>query len=365
MAERVLLLSSSLSLRGTSVYTVSLARELKLRGAKVAVMTPGGILEGALEEQDIQVIRAPVHGPMLRDLLYLPSLIELARDFDPELIHAQSHPLALVGGLLAAACDVPDVVTVHTQVARPLRVAPGARTLAIAVSEDVRQALVTAGRFPRERIRVIPNGVAASLSALEDEEERPGELPVVGTVGRLAAGRGVETFLAAARLVLDQGARTCFVVIGEGPQEAALRAQARRLDLNRHLTFVLPRARLAELFRPLDVFVSVGESEGHGIFILSAMAQARAVVCTGVGGVLSFVRDGENGLLVGRDDPDALAIRIGGLLAAPEERRRLGRAALHDVRQQFPLHTMVEETLAAYDRLLAPGTVATPPAFDP
>jgi glycosyltransferase involved in cell wall biosynthesis len=348
MAERVLLVSSSLSLRGTSVYTVSLARELKLRGAKVAVMSPGGILEGALEEQDIPVIRAPVHGPVLRDLLYLPSLVELARDFDPELIHAQSHPLALVSGLLAEACGVPDVVTVHTPLARPLRTAPGSATRAIAVSEDVRQALVTTGRFPRERISVIPNGVAASLSALDADEDRPNELPVVGTVGRLAAGRGVETFLDAARLVLDHGARACFVVIGEGPEEAALRARARRLELTKHLTFALPRARLAELFRPLDVFVSVGESEGHGIFILSAMAQARAVVCTGVGGVLSFVRDGENGLLVGRDDRDALAIRIGGLLSAPEERRRLGRAALHDVREQFPLHAMVEETLEAY-----------------
>lgn len=361
MAERILLLSSALSLRGTSVYTASLARELKLRGCKVAVMTSGGILEGALEEQDVPVVRAPVHGPFWRDLLYLPTLIELARDFDPELIHAQSHPLAAIGGLLGQACGVPDVVTVHTPVAQPLRRAPGATTQAIAVSEDVRQALVTNGRFPRDRIAVIPNGVAASLSALDDEPLRSDELPVVGTVGRLAAGRGLEAFLTAARLVLDQGAKACFLVIGEGPLEPELRRRARALDLSKHVTFALPRARVADLFRPLDVFVSVGESEGHGIFILSAMAQARPVVCTGVGGVVSFIRDGENGLLVGRDDPDALAIRIGGLLAAPEERRRLGRAALHDVREQFPLHAMVEETVAAYDRAgTRPATLDAP-----
>ncbi|MSR47126.1 MAG: glycosyltransferase family 1 protein [Planctomycetes bacterium] len=353
MAQRILLVSASLSLRGTSLYTVSLARELKLRGHKIAVLSPGGILEGALEEQDVPVVRAPVHGALWHDLLYLPTLMELARDFDPELIHVQSHPLAAIGGLIGKALDVPNIVTVHTPLQRPLRRIPGTTTRAIAVSEDVRQALVTNGRFPRERITVIPNGVAASLSSLDEETPPSDELPVVGTVGRFAPGRGIETFLTAARLVLDQGAKACFLVLGEGPSERELRRLARQLELTPHVTFALPRARIADLFRPMDIFASVGESEGHGIFILSAMAQARAVICTGVGGVLSFVRDGENGLLVGRADPDALAIRIGGLLAAPEERRRLGRAALHDVREQFPLHSMVEETLTAYEQALA------------
>lgn len=356
MADRILLLSAPLSLRGTSVYTVSLARELKLRGHKVAVMTPGGILEAALEDQDLDTIRAPVHGPLWRDLLYLPTLLELARDFDPELIHAQSHPLATIGSLIGQQLGVPDVVTVHTPLQQPLRRAPGATTHAIAVSEDVRQALVTTGRFPRERISVIPNGVAASLSALDDEPPPAGELPVVGTVGRLAPGRGLETFLAAAKLVLDAGGKATFLIVGEGPQEAELRRRVRELGLAAHVTFALPRARLADLFRPIDVFVSVGESEGHGIFILSAMAQARAIICTGVGGVVAFVRDGENGLLVPRGSPAELAERIRGLLDAPLERRRLGRAALHDVREQFPLHAMAEETLAAY----ATATAALP-----
>jgi glycosyltransferase involved in cell wall biosynthesis len=356
--RRVLLLSGPLTLRGSSLYTVSLARELKLRGHKVAVMGPGGILEGALEEQDVPILAAPVHGQFLHDALYLNLLADLARDFDPEVLHVQSHPLAAIGSLIALQLDVADVVTVHTPVSSMLRLPPGARTHAIAVSEDVRQALVTAGRFSRERIDVIPNGVSASLSALDEEPLPTGELPVVGTVNRLARGRGIDHFLRAARKVLDGGAKAHFLVVGEGPQERELRRLARKLDLGPHVTFALPRARISDLFRPIDVFVSVGESEGHGIFILTAMAEARPIVCTGVGGVLSFVRDGENGLLVQRGDVDELASRIAGLLAAPEERRRLGRAALKDVREQFALHPMVEETTATYERAIAAATPA-------
>lgn len=351
--KRVLLLSAPLSLRGASLYTVSLARELKLRGHKVAVMSPGGILEGALEEQDVPLLVAPVNGSFWRDALYLHSLVELARDFDPEVLHVQSHPLAAIGALLALQLDVADVVTVHAQVRSRLRLPPRARTHAITVSEDVRQALVTSGRFPRDRIGVIPNGVSTSLSALDEEPPPSGELPIVGTLSRLARGRGIEHFLHAARAVLDAGAHAHFVVVGEGPHERELRRLARRLKLGEHLTFALPRARISDLFRPIDIFVSVGESEGHGIFILSAMAEARPLICTGVGGVLSFVRDGENGLLVPRGDVPELAERIRGLIAAPEERRRLGRAALHDVRERFPLHPMVEETVAIYERALA------------
>src|SRR5262249_17094725 len=98
--RRILLLSAPLALRGTSLYTVSLARELKLLGHKVAVLGPGGTLEGLLAEQDIEQIRAPVRGRVLGDLLYLNVFVDVARDFDPEVVHVQSHSLALVGMLL-------------------------------------------------------------------------------------------------------------------------------------------------------------------------------------------------------------------------------------------------------------------------
>jgi glycosyltransferase involved in cell wall biosynthesis len=355
--RRVLLLSGPLTLRGTSLYTVSLARELKLLGHKVAVLCPGGTLEGLLEEQDIEPIRAPVSGGLLHDLLYLNVFVDLAREFDPEVVHVQSHSLALAGMLLARALDAAPVLTVHSSVRAPLNLAPGPEPCAIAVSEDVRQALVTAGRYPRDRIEVIPNGVSANLSALELENgtsgRDPDEVPVVGTVSRLARGRGVDHFLDAARAVVDAGTRVQFLVVGEGPAERSLRARVRALELTAHVTFALPRARVGDLIRPMDVFVSAGESEGHGMFILCAMAEARPVICTGVGGVLSFVRDGENGLLVPRGDAAALAERILGLLGAPEERRRLGRQALHDVREGFALHPMVEQTVEVYERAAA------------
>ena len=230
-------------------------------------------------------------------------------------------------------------------------------THVLAVSEDVRQSLVTIGHFPRERITVVPNGVSSDLSALERADKAEPTTPVIGTVNRLDAERGIDLFLEAARLILDKGAEAHFLVIGDGPIERQVRAQARKLELTPHLTFALPRSRIGALFRPMDVFVSASHTEGHGIFILSAMAQARPVICSGVGGVLTFIRDGENGLVVPRGDVPKLASKILFLLENPDEARRIAHEGFRTAREEYPLSAMVGGTLQAYDRAIAEKTM--------
>jgi glycosyltransferase involved in cell wall biosynthesis len=356
---RVLLFAGELSLRGTSLYTLSLARELKLRGHKVAVLSPGGLFEDVLEEHRVPVMHCPVRTTLWRDLLYLGTFANVVREFDPQLIHIQHQDLAAIGTLVARRAGLPSVITVHAQLQERLWLPFGRPQRVIAVSEDVRQSVVTTGQFPRGRIDVIPNCVSASLSALEEDEEERDSLPIVGTVNRFAQDRGIDVLLRAARIVLDKGAKAYFLVMGDGPVEREIRALARDLDLIPHLTFALPRARVSDLFRPLDLFVSSSHSEGHGIFLLSAMAQARPVISTGVGGVLTYIKDGENGLIVPRGDVQKLASRILYLLENRAEARRLAREGFRTVREEFPLHQLLERTLGAYEHSLRTESLET------
>ncbi len=348
--KRVLLFGGDLSLRGTSLYTLSLARELKLRGHRVAVLGPGGLFEGNLDSHRVPVIHAPVHGMLWRDLLYLETYAEAVRNFDAEVIHILHQDLATIGSLLSRRTGVPAVMTVHGPVSRQFWYPMGSGPSIIAVSEDVRQSLVTSGHVDRESIAVIPNGVSASLSALEEPgETESSPLPVVGTVNRIDRDRGIDLVLRAARKVLDAGTRAYFLIIGEGPAEKEVRTLARKLELIPHLTFALPRTRIASLFRPMDVYVSASHTEGHGIFLLSAMAEARPVISTGVGAVLSFLRHEENGLVVPRGDVGSLAQGILDLLADRERAHSLAVEGFRDVRERFPLRSMVERTAAAYE----------------
>jgi len=82
-------------------------------------------------------------------------------------------------------------------------------------------------------------------------------------------------------------------------------------------------------------------SEGLSNTLLEAMAMARPVVATAVGGNTDVLRDGHNGRLVPPRDPAALAAALLALLEAPEAARRLGDAARRFVAAEFPLSKMV------------------------
>jgi len=348
---RILLFGGCLSLRGTSIYTVNLARELKLRGNKVTLLGPGGLFDGALADQEIPILRAPVHGKAWRDWIYLHSYKVCAQSCDPDLLHVLHEDHAWIGSLLARKLGIPWVLTCHSQATDPLPLSPEYPPKIATVSEEVRRSLITTGRVPREWIDIVPEGVATNLSVL-DETSSEEQLPVVGTVNRLAEDRGIDVFLRAARRVLDLEAEASFLVIGEGPDESKVRRLARELNLTPHLTFALPRARVSDLFRPIDIYVSASHNEGHGILLLSAMAEARPVIATSVGSVLSFITDGRNGLLVQRGDVEGLARRILGLLEDRECARNLGRDGFRFVRENFSLSQMLEGTLSVYRKAL-------------
>ena len=95
--------------------------------------------------------------------------------------------------------------------------------------------------------------------------------------------------------------------------------------------------------------------EGLCTALVDAMAASKAAVATRVGGVPEVVVDGETGFLVPPRDHEAMAERIVALLKDDARRARMGEAALKRARERFTVERMVEETLAAYERLLGAG----------
>ena len=108
----------------------------------------------------------------------------------------------------------------------------------------------------------------------------------------------------------------------------------------------------------LDVFVSPAREELSGVIILEAMACGKPVIATSVGGVYRIVRDQETGLLVRRDDPNAIAAAVSRLLDDPAFARQIAARAREFVRSGFDLASCVEKTLAFYETALARKTSA-------
>ena len=126
----------------------------------------------------------------------------------------------------------------------------------------------------------------------------------------------------------------------------------RNLALERRFESWGPRTDVPRLVRAADVFAMSSKSEGMPVSLLEAMALAKPVVCTRVGGIPGVITDGANGLLVEPGNDSEMAERLRTIAQDESLRLRLGHAAQEHVRRQYDIRVMVEKVESEYRRLL-------------
>jgi glycosyltransferase involved in cell wall biosynthesis len=200
---------------------------------------------------------------------------------------------------------------------------------------------------------VIPNGVPLP-AAPPPPREATGV--VLGTSARISAQKRLDLLLdafeRAARRVPGLSLRIAGgVERGQEAHAAELRARAGGLPV----TFLGDVADIDGFLSGLDVFVMVSEPAGCPNASLEAMAQGLPLVVTDAGGAREQVVHGENGLVTGRHDPEALAEAIATLARAPALRERYGAASRDRLRARFSLPRMVNDYLALLSSEGPPG----------
>jgi glycosyltransferase involved in cell wall biosynthesis len=214
--------------------------------------------------------------------------------------------------------------------------------------------------FPRSLFRWVPSGIdPAPFGRPVDREAvlerlgiRPGGRPVVISVANLRPMKGHALLLAALGQLRRRGVECLTLLVGEGPLREALAAQVAREGLAERVCLTGSRPDVAELLAASDVFVLASSWEGLPRSVLEAMASRRPVVATAVGGVGELVEDGQTGFLAPAGDADALASRLGALLADPQLRAEMGARGRARVEKEFSVERMVEGTVAVYRELV-------------
>jgi glycosyltransferase involved in cell wall biosynthesis len=192
-------------------------------------------------------------------------------------------------------------------------------------------------------VRVIHNGVCDVA-----HDQRPGSPGrVLGTLARLDRMKGIDVLLRALAQVPD--AR--LIVVGNGPDEASLHALGVAVGVADRVEWTGWMERAAEQLDRFDVFVLPTRAEGLALTICEAMLAALPVVATDVGGNPEVVVDGETGILVPVDDPDALTRAMTTLLDDEMQRTRMGRAGRRRALEEFTAPTMARAYEALYDEL--------------
>ncbi len=332
------------------------------------------------------------------------AVAELLERWRTQVVHGHMYRAEIVGVLaadllVARGLARPYLIeTIHSSRVRPqedrdllARLTPAMDRL-IAVSKAIVGKLDREGRLGSTPVELIYNGVdmarydhTEACCTLSQEYGFPEGAQLVGVVARLEPEKGHATLLEAWPAVLAAVPTARLLVVGEGSLAAHLRDQADSLGLlgepcaedrcvgTRHarpdasVVFLGRREDVPAVTAALDVAVLPSYREAQGLVILEAMALARPVVASNVGGIPEMIEDGVTGLLVPAHDAAALAAAIMRLLLDHPLADMIGRAGHRLVHERFCVERMVGAIETIYDQgwqawrgrggLVAPGPV--------
>ncbi|MCW5626574.1 MAG: glycosyltransferase, exosortase A system-associated [Burkholderiales bacterium] len=199
---------------------------------------------------------------------------------------------------------------------------------AFTICEGLRADIVARG-IPASKVTVIPNAVDVenfSLGQPADPElkRRLGleNRTVIGFIGSFYAYEGLDLLLDALPALTRRVPDAAVLLVGGGPQEVALKAQAARLGLEGQIVFTgrVPHSEVTRYYDLVDVFAYPRKSMRLTELVtplkpLEAMAQGHLLAASAVGGHRELIRNGETGVLFEPDNPAALADALAGLLS--------------------------------------------------
>jgi glycosyltransferase involved in cell wall biosynthesis len=239
----------------------------------------------------------------------------------------------------------------------------------LCVSEALRDSL--AGRAPAaRRVITVHNGVDPVPADripdvdLHAEFDIPANAPVLVAAGRLSPEKGQRFLIEALARLPAEHAAAHAVLLGTGPEQAALQRLAAASGVAARVRFAGFRPGILGYLKAADLVVNPSLTEGLPNVLLEAHVAGTPVVATRVGGVPELVVSGETGWLVEPGDPGALARALAEALADPRRARGMAEAARRRVDAEFSFDLQTRRLVHAYEDVLK-GRGASAPAGVP
>jgi glycogen(starch) synthase len=185
-------------------------------------------------------------------------------------------------------------------------------------------------------------------------EPLPLDEPRLLCLGRHVFEKGFDLALKAFSTLVDRFPKLRLIIASDGPARPDLERQAVRLGLIQRVDFIgwVESAQIPAVLNSATlVLIPSRVIEGFGLVAMEAAMMGRPVVAARSGGLPEVVIDGETGLIVERENSDALAAAIASLLEHPEVTAQMGRAARDRAQAAFSWERHVDAFDALYRRL--------------
>jgi len=174
---------------------------------------------------------------------------------------------------------------------------------------------------------------------------------VVGTAGRLTPVKGHRYLIKAAKEIVAIKPDINFLFLGEGELQEELEKMASELNIRENIVFLGWRPDVAEVMSMFDIFALPSLNEGMGRVLVEAMALAKPIVASNIGGIPNLIMQGKNGLLVPVADAKALASGIEFLMTNPKKRGEMGSAG-KKIAADYGVDSMIQKIDQLYLELL-------------
>ena len=354
---RILHTESSKGWGGQEIRVLTEARGVAACGHEVTLAAPPDArIFAEAEGYGVPAIALPIGRKGARGLFALRSLLS-RRELDVVNTHSSTDSwlAALACATLARAPAI--VRTRHISAPAPRNAATRwlytrAAERIVTTGERLRaQVLEETGADPA-RVVSIPTGIdlarfrPGERALARERLGLPREARLVGIVATLRSWKGHRDLIeAVAELPRD----VVLVIVGDGPQRAALEAQAAGLAAGSRVRFAGQQADVAPWMQALDLFCLPSyANEGVPQALMQAMACALPVVTTPVGSIGEIVADGETGVLVPPRDVERLRAALRTLLDDAPRREALGRSAREAALRRFGEDAMVERMVEVF-----------------
>jgi len=368
-SRRILYVVPTLDQSGAEKQLTLLATGLAAEGheTQVVALNRGGFFEEQLKAAGIPVT---VLNKRLRvDPVTHGRLRQVIRRFRPDIVHswlfsANTHVRMLHSRRSPWKCVVAERCVDSWKASWQLFLDRRLKTSMDAMvvnSESVAEFYRDLG-VSDSRIRVIRNGVARADSTPADDSSRsewrkkfaiPEGAFVVGSIGRLARQKRLESLLWALHLANMAETDVHGVFAGVGPEWEHLLELSEKYDITHCSKFLGHQENSDEFLAGIDAFWLGSEFEGQSNSLMEAMAAGLPVIVSDIPANLELVTHDETGIVVPLGDSAAFATAVRELKSNPELAARLGAAARKKMLDEFSVQAMIDQHRSLYDDLLA------------
>jgi len=363
---RILHVSSAVDYGGGEKHIVDLSRALAARGHEVYLaLRPRNKWQSRVDHlAPDKILHVSIRNSF--GVFSARRIAEFVKENEIDIVHAHVARDYIPASIACiAAKRAKFVLTRHVMFPlKPFnRFALKNLTRAIGVSPAVGDALTNV--FPKEKIRVIPNGIEIfDVDDRQREKDRqrfrefhsiPSDALLVGTIGQLIPLKGQRDLIRAVTDVVSDVPNARFIIVGrDNTLDKKFHEELRRLaevsGVDDRILWLDWTDDLPSLFAALDLYVSPSHSESFGLATLEAMAAGLPIVATRTAGSIELLQQKE--FLVPFGDPVRLAKRITELLKDDPARRSLGDELKQRAYENYSLDKMVERLEELYADVL-------------